>query len=80
MSGSSIVNQIGITRDLKTKELMLIMNYAKGGDLHKYLQKEFANITWEKKLYTLRTVSRGYLYPNLLTNKFNIIFVTNYHF
>ena len=55
------------------------MIYADKGDLHKHLQKEFANITWEKKLYTLWMVSRGYLYPNLLT-KFNIIFVTNYYF
>ena len=57
---------------------MLIMTYADKGDLHKYLQKEFANITWKTKLYTLCKVSQGYLYFNLLT-KFNIIF-TNYYF
>ena len=41
---------------------MLIMDYADGGDLHNYLQKDFTKITWEKKLFILRMVSIGYLY------------------
>ena len=41
---------------------MLIMNYANKGDLHNYLKKDFANITWNKKLYILQRVSMGYLY------------------
>ena len=77
---SFIISYIGITRDPETKEFMLIMTYADKGDLHKYLQKEFASITWIKKLSILWIISVGYLslYSNLLT-KFNIIFIT-YHF
>ena len=55
----NIINHIGITRDLKTKELMLIMTYANGGDLHKYLQKDFTSINWGGKLSILSLVSTG---------------------
>ena len=66
-----IIKYIGITQDPKTKEYMLIMDYANGGDLHNDLQKDFANITWETKLNSLLYISSGYLYFNLL-----IIFVS----
>ena len=42
------------------------MDYAYGGDLHNYLKKDFANITWQTKLRILWTISMGYLYFNLL--------------
>jgi hypothetical protein len=39
------------------------MEYAKGGDLHSWLQKYFAKVTWNrKKLYILWQISEGYLY------------------
>ena len=42
---------------------MLVMQYASGGDLHKWLQENFANITWNKeKLIILWQISEGYLY------------------
>ena len=41
---------------------MLVMEYASGGDLHKYLQKNFTEITWNEKLWILRHISEGYLY------------------
>ena len=41
---------------------MLIMNYASGGNLHNYLQKNFVDITWDIKLYILWQISDGYLY------------------
>ena len=59
-----IIQYIGISQDPKTKEFMLIMTYANEGDLHKYLQKEFASVTWDKKLFILWSISRGYLYFN----------------
>ena len=52
---------------------MLIMNYAKGGDLHKYLQKDFTNTNWKKILEILWRISEGYLYSSLL-----IVFI-DYH-
>ena len=42
------------------------MSYANKGDLHNFLQKDFANITWKKKLDILWKISLGYLYFNLL--------------
>ena len=41
---------------------MMIMDYADNGDLHKYLQNNFTNITWNEKLNILRRFSNGYLY------------------
>ena len=57
-----VVKCYGITQDPETKEFMLIMKYANGGNLHNYLQKYFRNITWKHKLYILRDISIGYLY------------------
>ncbi len=37
------------------------MQYASGGDLHKYLQSNFTKITWNKqKLAILWQISEGY--------------------
>ena len=41
---------------------MLVMEYANGGNLHNYLQNNFVDITWNKKLYILWKISEGYLY------------------
>jgi hypothetical protein len=40
---------------------MLILNYAEGGNLHDYLQKNFINLTWDNKLLILVGLSIGYL-------------------
>ena len=57
-----IIKCYGITQGPETKEFMLIMEYANGGNLHNYLQKDFINITWEGKLRILVNISKGYLY------------------
>ena len=42
---------------------MLVMQYASEGDLHKYLQNKFKEITWNKeKLRILWQISEGYIY------------------
>ena len=62
-----IIKCHGITKDPITKEYMLIMKYANGGNLHDYLQENFTKITWKKKLYILWRISDGYiLYNNTL--------------
>ena len=43
-----------------------MMTYADGGDLHNYLQKNFNDITWEKKLHILWNISLGYLFIFLI--------------
>ena len=57
-----IIKCYGITQDPETKEFMLIMEYANGGNLHNYLQKNFRNISWQEKLRILSKLSEGYLY------------------
>jgi hypothetical protein len=52
----------GITQDPKTKEYMFIIDYANGGNLHDYLQKEFISVKWHKKITILQDISIGYLY------------------
>ena len=64
---------------------MIIMKYANGGNLHDYLQRNFTNITWEKKLYILWRISDGYLYFNVLIIKlfkllYNIDSITIFYF
>ena len=58
---SYIIKYIGITQDPETKDYMLIMNYANGGDLHCHLQKNFTKITWKEKLKILSKITMGYL-------------------
>ncbi|CAB5181201.1 unnamed protein product [Rhizophagus irregularis] len=54
-----VIGCYGITQDPITKEYMLILNYAEGGNLHNYLQKNFINLTWENKLFILDGISLG---------------------
>ncbi|PKC72256.1 kinase-like protein [Rhizophagus irregularis] len=54
-----IIGFNGITQDPITKENMLILNYAEGGNLHDYLQKNFINLSWADKLLILRGISFG---------------------
>jgi serine/threonine protein kinase len=42
---------------------MIVMQYAPGGDLHNWLQKNFTEVTWNKdKIYFLWQISEGYLH------------------
>ncbi|GBB88569.1 hypothetical protein RclHR1_01510020 [Rhizophagus clarus] len=54
-----IISCYGVTQDPETKEYMIVMNYANGGNLNKYLQENFANITWEMKLNILLDITIG---------------------
>ncbi|PKY19225.1 kinase-like protein [Rhizophagus irregularis] len=54
-----IIGYYGITREPETKDYMLVMKYASGGNLHSYLQRNFENVTWNKKLYILWQISAG---------------------
>ncbi|CAB5186029.1 unnamed protein product [Rhizophagus irregularis] len=55
-----IVKTYGFTRDPELEGYILVMEYAKEGDLHNFLQKRFADITWNKeKLIILWQISEG---------------------
>ncbi|UZO00430.1 uncharacterized protein OCT59_011564 [Rhizophagus irregularis] len=61
-----IVKYYGITQDPVIKDYMLIMEYARGGNLHSYLQKNFTDIKWTTKLAVLCQISDGCWDSNLL--------------
>ncbi|GBC38285.2 kinase-like domain-containing protein [Rhizophagus irregularis DAOM 181602=DAOM 197198] len=55
-----IIKTYGFTKDPELDDYILVMQYANGGDLHKWLQKSFADITWhKKKLSILWQISEG---------------------
>ncbi|GBC12390.2 kinase-like domain-containing protein [Rhizophagus irregularis DAOM 181602=DAOM 197198] len=64
---ADIIGFHGITQDLATKEYILIMEYANGGNLHDYLQNNFINITWKEKSHILAKIITG-LYNIHLNN------------
>jgi len=52
----------GFTKDPELDDYMLVMEYASGGDLNKFLQDKFTEIAWNKqKIYILWQISEGYL-------------------
>ncbi|PKK69684.1 kinase-like protein [Rhizophagus irregularis] len=44
-----IVRCFGISQDVTTKEYLLVMQYANGGDLRNYLKDNFKKLTWKDK-------------------------------
>ena len=50
---------------------MSVMNYV-DGNLHGYLQNNFKDITWEKKLRILSNILSGYLYLEIY-NSFVVV-------
>ncbi|GBC04974.1 hypothetical protein RclHR1_05990003 [Rhizophagus clarus] len=55
-----IIRTHGITKDPKSGDYMLVMQFASGGDLHNWLQKKFTEIKWNKdKLIILWQISEG---------------------
>ena len=49
----------GITKDPNENDYLLVFKYARYGDLHNHLLKNFYWITWDDKMYSLYFISRG---------------------
>ncbi|CAB4436828.1 unnamed protein product [Rhizophagus irregularis] len=58
---SKVIKIYGFTKD-GLEDYILVLEYASGGDLHKYLQKNFTTITWNNKLNILSEISTGLEY------------------
>ncbi|GES99328.1 kinase-like domain-containing protein [Rhizophagus clarus] len=56
---NKIINTLGFTKDPKLNDYIIVMQYASGGDLHNYLQKEFTEIKWNKKTRIVDAISFG---------------------
>ncbi|RIB29789.1 kinase-like domain-containing protein [Gigaspora rosea] len=57
MSCSRKLAIYGITQNTETKEYLMVFQYANNGSLHKYLRKNFCNLTWQTKLQILKDIS-----------------------
>ena len=58
-SGYEINLCYGVTKDPNENDYMLVFEYAKNGDLHNNLSKNFKEITWKDKISSLWSISNG---------------------
>ena len=49
----------GVTKDPNENDYLLVFKYAKNGDLHNHLSKNFKKITWKNKIESLWDISSG---------------------
>src|ERR1051325_11413168 len=56
---SSIVHCYGITKDPKTNNFMMVMEYAPYGSLRQHLDKNFNSLNWTNKLHNLHYIAFG---------------------
>ncbi|RHZ88352.1 hypothetical protein Glove_23g177 [Diversispora epigaea] len=54
------VSLYGITKDPKTHKYMMVFEYIKDGNLRNYLNNNFNNIGWHKKLKYLRDLAQNF--------------------
>src|SRR5204862_104333 len=54
-----IVYFYGITKDPKTNNFTMVMNYATDGNLRNHLNDSFNSMNWKKKLETLKDIVNG---------------------
>ena len=58
-NANDVVTCYGITQDPKTNDFMIVMDYAKDGNLRQYLNNSFNSMNWGKKLRILFQIARG---------------------
>ena len=49
----------GVTKDPNENDYLLVFDYAESGDLHNHLLKNFKEITWKDKIWSLCLISEG---------------------
>ncbi|RHZ75507.1 hypothetical protein Glove_213g132 [Diversispora epigaea] len=59
MKGANTIQCYGVTQIPKTKNYAFILEYAIHGDLHHFLNKNFAKMTWRKKILILKNIVKG---------------------
>ncbi|RHZ74096.1 hypothetical protein Glove_227g138 [Diversispora epigaea] len=58
-TGGASIRFYGITQDPETHSYMMVLDYAKDGNLREYLKINFNNINWKQKLYNLYHLSEN---------------------
>ena len=56
---SNIIKFYGITKDSKTNDFMMVMQYANHGNLRQKLNRDFNSLNSENKLYILHDIATG---------------------
>ena len=57
--GTYVNECYGVTKDPNENDYLLIFQYARYGDLHNHLSKNFKEITWQGKIASLLGISLG---------------------
>ncbi|GES75238.1 kinase-like domain-containing protein [Rhizophagus clarus] len=60
--GSRVIQILGISLDESTKDHLIIMQYANGGNLRKYLVHNFTKLTWGDKIKLAYQITEGMKY------------------
>ncbi|RIA88949.1 kinase-like domain-containing protein, partial [Glomus cerebriforme] len=55
----NIIQLYGITKDPESSNFMMVMDYAKNGNLRQKLNRNFNTLSWKDKLYILSDIARG---------------------
>src|SRR5437016_9160092 len=55
----TIARCFGITKDPKTNDFMMVMEYANNGSLRQHLNNNFNSLNWTEKLYNLYFIAHG---------------------
>src|SRR5437763_2723343 len=58
-NAGNVVYCFGITKDSKTNDFMMVMNYAENGNLRHHLNNSFNSMDWGRKLNTLQYIASG---------------------
>ncbi|GET04888.1 kinase-like domain-containing protein [Rhizophagus clarus] len=59
INNSFIIGFYGITQDPKTKNYMMVLDYAKDGSLRNYLNKKYSQLSWHKRIVHLHDIIIG---------------------
>src|SRR5581483_9633142 len=59
VDSNAIVQCHGITKDPKTNNFMMVMEYAQYGSLRQYLNNSFNSLNWNDKIYNLFCITIG---------------------
>ena len=54
-----VVRCFGITKNPKTNEFMMVMEYAQHGSLRQHLNNNFNSLNWTEKFFNLQRIARG---------------------
>ena len=57
--GHKVNECYGVTKDPNENDYLLVFEYAKNGDLHNHLSKNFKKIAWQHKINSLYRISEG---------------------